>query len=193
MNGRRSGGEFVSDHDSDVIADPMAGEQVAARVRLYRATAASADDLAGRCGANRPARDSNSDRDGRARRDRLQSMMYRCREYPLTTALSLLGLAVFISGWLSPDPARAGFTHLPTMPFYPALILTGLLAGRLAIFCFAAGAVLFEAMWLPPPFSFAIEAKYVPFFVEFAVSLLIIIAIGCWWGLFARHPGQWSP
>jgi hypothetical protein len=175
-------GELVNHRDSDVIADPMAGEQVAVRVRLYRAAAASADD-----------RGSNSNCDDSARRDVLQWIMCRCREYPLTTALSLLGLAVFVSGWLSPDPARAGFTHLPTMPFYPALILTGLLAGRRAACCFAAGALLFEAVWLPPPFPLAIEAKYVPFLVEFAVSLLITIVIGCWWGLFGGDPANGPP
>ena len=101
----------------------------------------------------------------------------RGRKYAIATGLACLALAFFWSFYVSPDPARAGFTHLPTMPFFSALCVAALLAGGGATWTVVIGAPILQAIVLPPAWSFAMKWDYLPYFVEFGFTMAV--CAGC--------------
>lgn len=98
----------------------------------------------------------------------------RCRRAPFATALGALALGSLISWYWAPDPAKTGFTHLRTMPFYSAMLVAMLLAGRGAAWTVAIGALLLQAIVL---WSSATAARYVPFLAEFVITMTIATAV----------------
>jgi hypothetical protein len=158
-------------------------QDVAAAVLLYRATANDCPKVS-RAFRNDPRRSAIAWIRSLRSAIRRGGLVLR-----LAIALASVAIAFWVSADLSPDPAKTGFSHLPTMPFYPAVLCAGLLAGSGAGWFVVISALVLQAQWLPPPNSVLISQVFTTFFLEFAVTMSIL-STGT--TVFDRMAGHWS-
>lgn len=91
---------------------------------------------------------------------------------PFMTALLMLGGAVLTSSDWGSDPVY-NIPHLPIGTFYPAVIFAAVLSGGSAAWTVCVGAVLVQALAIPPTWSLGIGEPFMLFFLRFAASLAL--------------------